>query len=90
MSSSNAKVKNVSVAREALRVELDDGRIISAPLTWYPSLVVASARQLSNWKPCAAGSGIYWPDIDYHLSVDGILRGAREAEGVTRQLMTHA
>lgn len=90
MNSSSAKVKKVAINKDALHVELTDGRVISAPLTWYPTLVEATARQLANWKPCAAGSGIFWPALDYHLSIDGILRGAREAEGVTRRLLVHA
>jgi hypothetical protein len=89
MNSSSAKVKNVSVSRETLTVELVDGRTIGVPLTWYPTLVQATAKQLKNWKPCGAGSGIYWPTLDYHLSVEGLLRGAREAEGVTRRMLAN-
>lgn len=84
MNSSNAKVKHVAFARESLRVELVDGRVLGVPLSWYPTLMAATPRQLSNWKPCAAGAGIFWPALDYHLSVDGMLRGAREADGITR------
>ena len=67
--------------------ELTDGRVIGAPLTWYPTLLEATARQLRRWKACGAGTGIHWPALDYHLSVEGLLRGAREAEGVTRRLL---
>ena len=84
---SSGKVKHVTVSREALTVELVDGRVISAPLTWYPTLLQATARQLRRWKACGAGTGIHWPALDYHLSVEGLLRGAREAEGVTRRLL---
>ena len=70
-----------------LVVRLRDDRTISVPLTWYPTLVQATAKQLRKWRPCGAGTGIHWPDLDYHLSVEGLLRGAREAEGVTRRLM---
>ena len=87
MNSSGANIKNVVVSHEALTVELVDGRVISAPLTWYPTLVQATAKQLRNWKRCGAGTGIHWPALDYHLSVEGLLRGAREAEGVTRPLL---
>ena len=89
MSSMNAKIKKVEATGDTLAVELTDGRVISAPLTWYPTLVQASDRQIKSWKPCAAGRGIFWPALDYHLSVDGILRGARESENVSRrQLVT--
>ena len=88
--SSSSKIKNVTVRRESLTVELMDGRVVSAPLTWYPTLLQATTRQLRQWKTCGAGSGIHWPALDYHLSVEGLLRGAREAEGVTRRLLASA
>lgn len=81
-----AKLKNVSLGRETLVVELQDGRTLSVPLAWYPTLVQATAKQLKHWQPCGAGTGIHWPELDYHLSVEGLLRGAREAEGITRHL----
>jgi len=90
MNSLSAKVKNVSVARATLRVELQDGRVLTVPLTWYPTLVHASAAELRHWKPCGAGTGIFWPALDYHLSVEGLLRGAREAEGITRRSLVAA
>lgn len=89
MSSSSAKVKNVVVRHDTLTVELTDERVISVPLTWYPTLLQATGKQLRGWKTCGAGTGIHWPALDYHLSVEGLLRGAREAEGVTRRLLAH-
>lgn len=85
----NAKVKNVRVSKEALTVELADSRVISAPLIWYPTLVQATPKQLKNWKPCGAGLGIHWPLLDYRLSVEGLLRGAREAESIARNVMAN-
>ena len=46
-------------------------------------------KRLRNWKRCGAGTGIHWPALDYYLSVDGLLRGTRETEGVTRRLLAH-
>lgn len=85
MSSLAAKVKDVSFSRERLRVSLADGRIIEAPLAWYPTLFHAMPAQRRAWKPCGAGRGIHWPKIDYHLSVEGLLRGAHEAPAVSRR-----
>ena len=90
MNSLNAKIKSVTVNHETLTVALTDGRVVSAPLMWYPTLVQVTPKQLRHWKPCGAGTGIHWPALDYHLSVEGLLRGAREAEGVTRRLLVHA
>ena len=85
-----AKVKNVSLSREKLVVELQDGRTLSVPLTWCPTLVQATPKQLKHWRPCGGGTGVHWPELDYHLSVEGLLRGAREAEGITRRLLASA
>jgi hypothetical protein len=90
MSSSRAKVNNISIRSDMLIVELTDGRILSVPLTWYPTLLQATAKQLRDWKTCGAGTGIHWPSLDYHLSVDGLLRGSPEAAGITRHLLAHA
>jgi len=89
MNSLRVKIKNVIIHHDTLSVELTDGRVISVPLTWYPTLVQAPAKQLRDWKPCGAGTGIHWPALDYHLSVAGLLRGAPEAEGVTRHILAH-
>jgi len=58
-----------------LHVTLQDGRIISTPLVWYPRLVEASPEQLANYE--LGLTGIHWPDIDEDLSVAGMLRGSR-------------
>jgi hypothetical protein len=89
MNLSRPKIRRVTISAETLTVELADGRVISAPLAWYPSLVQATAKQLRNWRRCGAGTGIHWPALDYHPSVEGLLRGAHEAEGVSR-VLAHA
>ena len=69
-------VKDVRVTSDTLTVSLADGRAISAPLFWFPRLLGATVEQRSDWQPCGGGFGIYWPAIDEHLSVEGLLRGA--------------
>ena len=51
-------------------------RSISGPLAWYPRLLHATSQERVNWEIAGAGYGIYWPDIDEDLSVEGLLRGA--------------
>jgi Protein of unknown function (DUF2442) len=74
------RVKDVQVTSDALTVFLFDGRAISVPLFWYPRLFKATVEERSDWKPCGGGYGIYWPTIDEHLSVDGLLHGAPSPE----------
>jgi hypothetical protein len=82
MNSKDARVKDVGVDGDKLTVWLDDGRVISLPLRWYPSLTAATPTERARWRPSAAGRGIHWPALDYDLSVEGLLRGAKEARGV--------
>lgn len=70
------RVADVRCDEHDLIVDLQDGRTISAPLAWYPRLFAATPEQRAHWERCAAGYGIHWPDIDEHLSTEGLLRGA--------------
>src|SRR5471030_1972502 len=84
MNGINAKVKAVSTGDRKLTVWLDDGRIVSAPLSWYPSLLEATPAERKAWQPSGAGRGIHWPALDYELSVDGILEGRKEHPNALR------
>lgn len=70
------RVEAVYFTRDALVVDLRDGRTISVPLRWYPKLHQATAKQRSHWEICGAGYGIHWPEIDEDLSTEGLLRGS--------------
>jgi hypothetical protein len=65
----------VNVRNRMLEVTLRDGRIISTPLEWYPTLSAASSQQLANVELGVAG--IHWPDLDEDLSIRGMLEGNR-------------
>ena len=69
------RVRGVEVTEDTLTVALMDGRCISVPLAWYPHLLHAEEAQRRNWQVAGGGYGIYWPDIDEDLSVEGLLRG---------------
>ncbi|MEM7356780.1 MAG: DUF2442 domain-containing protein [Acidobacteriota bacterium] len=73
------EVKDVHFTEDVLSVDLIDGRTISVPLAWYPSLLHASARERLHWEVCGGGFGIHWPDLDEDLSTEGLLRGAPAA-----------
>lgn len=66
---------NVSCDGTTINVELIDGRTISAPLVWFPSLAKATQEQLNNWQILGDGEGVHWPDLDEDLSVAGLLQG---------------
>lgn len=71
---------SVEVTGEALVVDLDDGRTVSAPLAWYPRLLHGTAQERENWRLIGRGEGIHWPDLDEDISVEGLLAGRRSGE----------
>ena len=70
---SSLKGKKVHFDESYLHVELADKRIISTPMEWYPELRNSSLKQLSNYRFNCRGTGIEWPDLDYHLSIAAML-----------------
>lgn len=68
-----AKGKSVHFDDRYLQVELEDGRVIFTPMSWYRELQDASLKQLSNYQLICQGSGIEWPELDYHLSIESML-----------------
>lgn len=53
--------------------EYDNGKVIGAPLVWYPLLNNASEAQRQNFVIEMGGLGVHWPDIDEDLSAEGML-----------------
>ena len=75
MVNSGECVKDVHCTEDKLTVDLAAGRSISVPLAWYPLFLYATPRERDNWAIAGAGFGVYWPELDEDLSVDGLLRG---------------
>ena len=67
--------QDVAFSDAELIVSLVDGRVISVPLSWFPSLAEATQQQRENWQILGDGDGIHWPDLDEDLSVKGLLLG---------------
>lgn len=68
--------KNVYWDDRHLHVELEDGRIISTPMRWYPELEKATQLQLRGWRLICDGTGLEWEALDYHLSIEAMLVAA--------------
>lgn len=69
----DARATKVAVQKDLLIVELADGRVLSAPLEWFPRLLSATKAQTSKYRLIAGGVGIHWPDLDEDVSVAGLL-----------------
>ena len=81
---SDLKIKRIETSADTLTVELMDGRVLMVPLAYYPTLLHATEKARTNCHPIGAGYGIEWPELDYHLSVEGLIQGYPEAPGLRR------
>ena len=73
-------VTNVVATSDTLTAELDDGRTISVPLTWYPRLMDATDEERKNVQLIGNGEGMHWPDLDEDISVENMLLGRPSGE----------
>ena len=64
---------NVSFSRGKMHVELQDGRVLTVPLAWFPRLNAATPAARKNWRLIAAGIGIHWPTLDEDVSIENLL-----------------
>ena len=72
---------SVIVSSDSLSAVLADGRVISAPLHWYPRLLHATPEERNNWRLIGDGSGIHWSDLDEDISIEGLMVGRASQEG---------
>jgi hypothetical protein len=70
-------ISAVHFTKDRLTFDLEDGRSVSVPLAFYPTLLLASPAERNNFEICH--SSVHWPKLDCDLSSDCLLRGAREA-----------
>jgi len=71
------EIQEVKITDDALTFDLLDGRSISVPLTFYPTLMLASPEERKNFEK--VGSSVHWPELDCDINSEALLRGAKEA-----------
>ena len=59
---------------DLMSVELDDGRIISVPIAFFPSLLHATPEQRAAVELSVAG--LHWDELDEDISIAGLLAGS--------------
>jgi len=76
----SGRAVRVTVTKEALTVDLADGRTVIAPLAWYPRLLRGTSEERKRWRLIGGGEGVHWPDLDEDISIDGLLAGKPSGE----------
>ncbi len=62
-------INHVEVTDKFLVAQINDGRTVSLPLSWFPKLLSASEKARLNFMISPSGYGIHWPDIDEDISI---------------------
>ena len=76
MNISDDRIQAVKVSEDMLTIDLADGRSVSVPLAWYPTLLHASETERQTFE--IQVWSVHWPLLDFDLGAEGLLRGARE------------
>ncbi|ABD56350.1 DUF2442 domain-containing protein [Jannaschia sp. CCS1] len=69
---------SVRFDEDTMWVSLSDGRVIGAPLAWFPRLMGADAEALAEVEVSAFG--LHWAALDEDVSVVGLLEGKAGVE----------
>ncbi len=72
--------QSVETSDSDLIVRLTDGRVLSAPLVWFPRLNNAVPAKRQTYELMGNGAGIHWPELDEDISVVGLLAGLPSIE----------
>lgn len=88
MNAAPPTVTEVVVNDELLGFHLEDGRFISVPIAFYPTLALATKQERGGFE--INGSSVYWPELDADIGVEGLLAGAREHHHYARKAVARA
>jgi Protein of unknown function (DUF2442) len=74
------RLVSISLSDDTLTVDLEDGRTISIPVSWYPRLAQGTQEEKAHFETSGGGYGIFWPDLDEDISVEAMLLGRKSSE----------
>jgi hypothetical protein len=75
-----ARARSARLTKDALEVELVDGRTIIVPLVWFPRLWHGTPQEREQVELFGDGAYLHWPTLDEDLTVAGLLAGQRSGE----------
>lgn len=73
-----AEIADVQVTDDELVVELADGRVIAAPLLWFPRLSYGTVAERNSF--IVARNSIHWPELDEDIGLETLLLGRGQGE----------
>ncbi len=74
----NARAQKVWFDTDNIWLLLLDGRQLSLPLVFFPTLLNADTEELNKYELSGGGLGIHWDSLDEDLYVPNLLMGITE------------
>lgn len=71
----NARAQKVWFDTDNIWLLLLDGRQLSLPLVFFPTLLNANTEELNKYELSGGGLGIHWDSLDEDLYVPNLLMG---------------
>ncbi len=71
----NARAQKVWFDTDNIWLLLLDGRQLSLPLVFFPTLLNANSEELNKYELSGGGLGIHWDNLDEDLYVPNLLMG---------------
>ena len=70
------EIKTARIDATRLTVEMVDGFTFTVPLTFYPTLLLASEDERNAME--VSPYSLHWESLDCDLGIEGLLQGAKE------------
>ena len=70
------EIKTAHIDAERLTVELTDGFTFTVPLSFYPTLLLATDDERNAMQ--VLSYSLHWESLDCDLGIEGLLQGAKE------------
>lgn len=67
--------RKITFDKDAMWLELADGRKLSVPLAYFPRLLHATQAQRKAYEMSGGGTGLHWDEIDEDISVEYLMLG---------------
>ena len=69
ISADELSILKILIGEEKITADLSDGREVSIPIAWFPSLRNATKEQLKKFEISPSGYGVHWPEVDEDISI---------------------
>jgi len=73
-------IDHVHVTDTKLNVYLQDGRLLSCPLAWFPRLLHGTPAERNHYQLSGDEAIIHWPDLDEDIELSRLFEGGRSVE----------